>query len=90
MNTINLQEILIVNGIGITIMAYLLLMRFQSMKKKDRRERLFDAMVWMTIGGCTVETLSFLVDGMLFPGSIALSYLFNSLCFIFTSGVGIF
>ena len=90
MNTINLQEILIVNGIGITIMAYLLLMRFQSMKKKDRRERLFDAMVWMTIGGCTVETLSFLVDGKLFPGSIALSYLFNSLCFIFTCGVGFF
>ena len=88
MNTINLQEILIVNGIGITLMAYLLLMRFQSIKKKGRRERLFDAMVWMTIGGCTVETLSFLVDGKLFPGSIALSYILNSLCFILTCGVG--
>ena len=88
MSTVNLQEILIVNGLGITLMIFMLLMRRQNVQKRYYREKLYGTMIWLTIMGCAVETLSFLVDNRVFFGCIPLSYLLNSLCFLGTSCVG--
>lgn len=88
MSTVNLQEILIVNGLGITLMIFLLLMRRRNVQKRYYIEKLYGTMIWLTIMGCAVETLSFLVDNRVFFGCIPLSYLLNSLCFLGTSCVG--
>ena len=68
MNKINLEEVIIVNGIGIMLAVYLLMMRSRNRKTKDRREYLFDAMIWLVIEGSLSETVSFIVDGRMFWG----------------------
>lgn len=88
LNTVNLQEVLIVNGIGIVLMVFLLLMRFENIQKKSNREWLYDAMIWLTITGCSVEAVTFLIDGRIFKGCVPLAYFLNSICFISTCCVG--
>lgn len=88
MSTINLQEVIIVNGIGIILMFFLLKMRFENVQKRQGREYIYDAMIWLTITGNAAELLTILIDGKLFWGCIALSYFLNSLCFLCASCVG--
>lgn len=84
----NMSEIFIVNGIGICLMVFLHLTRIKKTEQRFISDRLFDSMTWIAIGGCLVETLTFILDGRVFPGGRALSYLLNSLCFIGTCSVG--
>lgn len=88
MNTVNIQEILIVNSLGILLMVFLQYVRLKSIKDKKLGEPLFNMMIWTTVAGCTFEMISFLVDGKMFTGAVFLSYLSNSLCFIGTTMVG--
>lgn len=88
MNEINMAEILIVNGIGICLMLFLRLTRIENREKRFFDDKIFDAMIWITIAGCFLEYLSFVIDGRLFTGCRFLSYLLNSLCFIGTCSVG--
>lgn len=84
----NIQEILIVNSIGVILMAFLQYVRYKKNEKKKYGELIFDIMIWTAAVGCILETVTFLIDGRMFPGCILLSYVSNSLCFIGTSGVG--
>lgn len=84
----NLEEILIVDGLGILMMAVLLNTRRQNRESTWQDDRLFDAMVILTMLGCAVEALSFPIDGVMFPGARVLNYLTNSLCFIGTATIG--
>ena len=88
MNMPNMSEIFIVNGIGICLMVFLHLTRIKKTEKRFISDWLFDTMTWTAIAGCLVETLTFILDGKMFPGCRTLSYLLNSLCFIGTCGVG--
>lgn len=88
MNTVNLQEILIVNGLGIVIMFFLLLMRHREGRKDNYKEKLYDAMIWLTITECVVETLTFVLDHRMYPGCIAIAYILNTICFVGTSLIG--
>lgn len=84
----NISEIIIVNGIGICLMAFLHLTRIKQTENRFISDRLFDAMTWIALAGCLAEILTFILDGKIFPGARALSYFLNSLCFIGTCGVG--
>lgn len=88
MDLANMSEILIVNGIGVYLMVFLHLTRIKKTEKRFISDWLFDTMTWTAIAGCLVEMLTFILDGKMFPGCRALSYILNSLCFIGTCGVG--
>lgn len=87
-NTVNFMEIVIVNGIGILLMVLLRLSRIENIEKRFFGDIVFDVMIWLTIAGCLVEIGTFVIDGKMFFGSRALSYLMNSFCFIGTCTVG--
>lgn len=88
MNGVNIPEIVIVNSIGVLLMIYLRMTRIDNMENRYAGEKLFDILIWITIGGCLTEMLTFLIDGRLFPGGRVISYLTNSLCFLGTCSVG--
>lgn len=88
MNSVYMAEIICVNGIGISLMLFLLLTRIENIEEHSVGKRLFDAMIWLIIGGCLAETLTFALDGRIFFACRSLSYLLNSFCFIGTSSVG--
>ena len=82
MNSVNMAEIICVNGIGISLMLFLLLTRIENIEEHSVGKRLFDAMSWLIIGGCLAETLTCVLDGRIFFACRPLSYLLNSFCFI--------
>lgn len=84
----NMAEILIVNGLGIFLMAFLRLTRIENAEKRLDGERYFDIMLWLTIAGCFIEALTFVIDGKMFPFCRAMSYVLNSFLFIATCSVG--
>ena len=88
MNPVNMTEILIVNFIGVILMVFLLLTRIENIEKRFAGDILFDTMIWITIAGCLVEILTFVVDGKIFPLCREVSYLLNSFCFIGTGSLG--
>lgn len=88
MNTVNIQEIVIVNGLSVVLMVFLLLMRFKDIHKSYYKEKLYNAMIWLTIICSVSETMSFLIDNRVFYGSIVLSYLFNTISFVGAGSVG--
>lgn len=84
----NMAEIVIVNSIGVFLMIRLLIVRANDLETHYPWEKLFTAMIWMTIVGCAAEILSFLIDGRQFPLCRVLNYVLNSACFLCTSTVG--
>lgn len=90
MNVINLQEVFYVNGIGIILILFLVEMRRKNYSKTTWGERLFDVMLLVTIVTCIAETLSFWLDGKMFFGCIAVSYVLNTVCFAAAGCVGFF
>ena len=86
---INMAEVLIVNGIGICLMAAIQLIRIDMGDRGLLSNKIYDAMVKLTIIGCSAEIGTFLVDGVGFAGAAALSYLLNSICFLGTCSVGL-
>ena len=88
MNGPNMAEIIIVNSIGVFLMIRLLIVRSSERENHYPWEKLFSAMIWLTIIGCTAEVLSFLIDGRHFPFCRTLNYILNSACFLSTSTVG--
>lgn len=90
MNSGNFVEIYAVNLIGILLMMFLRLTRVKSNEKFPNGEKIFDILIWLTIMGCFIEMLTFVIDGKIFPGCKILSYVMNSLCYIGTCTVGYF
>ena len=90
METINIPEILLVNAIGVMLMLLLRATWLGSVKRRRAGDILYDMMILITILGCVLEPVSFLIDGKLFPGCRAVSYAVNALLFLGTISVGFF
>lgn len=76
---INIAQILISDAIGLAMMLIIKLHVRRNTPRVLISERLFGRMVDLTATLCVLETLSFLLDGMQFPGAIALNHLINAL-----------
>lgn len=85
---VNMGEVLIVNGIGVFLLLRLLFTRAAGQADHFHWERLFTAMILLTILGLTSEAMSFLIDGTRFPGSRVLNILLNTLCFLSATTLG--
>ena len=68
MSTINIQEIIIVNGLGVFLMVVLLMMRFKDIHKISFKEKLYNVLIWLTILCIVSETIGFLIDNRMFSG----------------------
>lgn len=88
MSTINIQEIIIVNGLGVFLMVVLLMMRFKDIHKISFKEKLYNVLIWLTILCIVSETISFLIDNRMFSGSIILSYASNTVSILSAVGIG--
>ena len=88
MEAVNIQEILIVNGIGVLLMLLLRATWIGGVKQRQIGDRLYDAMIKITLAGCILEAGTFLIDGVQFPGCRAVSYVTNGLLFMGTITVG--
>lgn len=82
-----LDEVFMANGIAVIMMLFLLHCRHHNRESIHIDDKVYDIMVIFTILGAMVETLSFIIEGRLFPGARVLSYVLNSFCFITTSGI---
>ena len=71
---VNLPEIIVVNGIGVCLIGFLFMTMTHKKETRFITHKLFILMINITLVGCIVEVLSFLVDGKVFTGSIVLSY----------------
>lgn len=85
---INLQEILVANGIAALMMWFLLVSRRKNRESIHKENRIFDGMVFANMMGAVLETIGFLLDGKLFFCGRVLNYLINSLCYLGTVTIG--
>jgi len=77
----NLQAIAAADGFGITLMLMLLISAGKNIRRSDRSEKIFYAMIWATAALCGMEMASFLIDGRQFPLALPLNWLLNALLF---------
>ncbi len=70
------------------MMWYLLYCRRTNRENTHAEDKLYDAMCVANLLGALAETVSFLVDGMTFPGAFQINYLANSLAFLGTVTIG--
>ena len=82
---INLPAIFIANGLGAVLMFTLILSNPKGTRNVFLDEKIFFLMCYLTLGLCIVETFTFCIDGKIFPGSVFLNRLANSLLFITNS-----
>ena len=85
---VNLPEIIVVNGIGVCLIGFLFMTMTQKNETRFITHKLFILMINITLVGCIVEVLSFVIDGKVFTGSIVLSYIMNSFLFFGTVSIG--
>lgn len=78
----NLQSIVITNGIGFAILIILMISSYLVRQRRHLSDKLFTAMITIAAGGCTIETLGFLCDGKIFPLSHVIYILLNSLLYV--------
>lgn len=78
----NLQSIVTTNGIGLAILIILLISSYLVRNRRHLSDKLFTAMIMITAGGCTIETIGFLCDGKVFPFCYPVYMLLNSLLYV--------
>lgn len=76
----NIPEILVANGTGIILVAFLFLLRVRNSETKQTGAVLYDGMLAVTLVALVTETISFLIDGQSFWGCHTLVVLTNTLC----------
>lgn len=87
---LNIPEVLVANITGIVMVLFLLLVRIHHYDHNQTAHRLFNSMLVSTLVALIAESISFLIDGKTFPGSVFLLYLSNTLCTGLTVTVGFF
>lgn len=87
---LNIPEILVANGTAIIILAFLLLFRIRQKQFGQMHEQMFSMMLATAVVAAAEETLSFLIDGWIFPGCFGIQYLSNILCLGLTAAMGFF
>ncbi len=86
---IDLKEILMANGITVLMTWFLLVCRRKNRENIHTDDMFFEGMAYVNLFGAIFETVSFLIDGVVFPGSILINYFANSLCFAGTVSIGL-
>lgn len=84
-----MEEIIAANGTAILMMWFLLICRRKNRENLHTEDKIYDGMVVVNLLGALFETVTFLVDGRIFPGGRAINHIFNSLCFIGTVSIGL-
>ncbi len=84
-----IEEILVVNSIGLLVLILYMLSRVELKKERHLSGKIFDGMVWITFFALIAETMTFLLDGK--PGTMVhiLQYVTNAYLFLASSGVGL-
>ena len=78
----NLQAIIVANCIGIAILVVLLVSSHLVRQRRDPSDRLFTAMIILTISACLMEMITFIIDGRHYPGALAVDTITNTFLFI--------
>ena len=81
----NIQAIIITNLIGITLTIITALNSEPFFKKGNKVTYMFQVMLFIVAICCLSEMCSFIIDGKLFTGSIALNFFFNTILYIFNT-----
>lgn len=85
----NIQEILVANVTGASMIVFLLYIRYKNQRQFNQaHEKIFGAMIACIFVALVSETVSFLIDGRIFTGSFFLQYLCNFLCLCMMVVVG--
>ena len=79
---INTEEIVIVNTAGVLILLVSLLSRIDKGKIRHLGDKLYDAMIGITLGALVAETVSFLLDGVPGRWNYYLQFFLNSYLFL--------
>ena len=77
----DLRSIYIANGTGIFLLLILLYVSHAKTFRHETEDYLFRSMVFGVMLGCSMEMLSYAIDGHLFPGAIALNYVANTVLY---------
>lgn len=77
----DLRSIFIANGTGIFLLLMLLYISHSRTIRNHAEDRLFTFMVWGVMIGCLMESLSYTIDGKIFPFSRILNYGINTYLF---------
>ncbi|MCR4796219.1 MULTISPECIES: GGDEF domain-containing protein [Ruminococcus] len=77
----NLQAITVTNLIGVTILVVLLISSYLVRQRRQLSDRVFSAMIGITIAACIGETASFWIDGKAFAGARTLSAVISTALF---------
>ncbi len=78
----NIQSIVVTNLIGIALMIILAVNSRFTRQEKSTGNTLLNVMCFIVGFSCFSEMASFLVDGKLFSGALALGYLFNTCLYL--------
>lgn len=79
---LNLQAVLISNGVGATLMVVLLISNRLNARHVFFDEKIFCAMASLTLALCLLETGTFFLDGRTFPLALPLNRVTNALLFV--------
>ncbi|WP_028518345.1 GGDEF domain-containing protein [Ruminococcus flavefaciens] len=77
----NLQAITVTNLIGVTILVVLMISSYLVRQRKQLSDRVFSAMIFITIAACLSETVAFWIDGKSFTGASTLSAVLNTVLY---------
>lgn len=77
---LNIPEILVANGAGIVMVAFLFLFRIKQQHSHQVHEQIFNAMLVSILLALIGEAMSFCIDGRDFTGCSFLQYLMNAIC----------
>lgn len=86
---INIEEILVANGITILMMSFLLICRRKNREILHMEDKIYDGMAIVNLLGALAETVSFMLDGKDLTGGRVVNYISNSLCFVGTVSIGL-
>ena len=76
------------NGITMLMTWFLLVCRRKNRENIHTENKIFESMALVNVVGSFFETVSFLMDGVVFPGSVQINYIANSICFAGTVSIG--
>ena len=79
---INIEEILVANGIAILMMSFLLICRRKNREILHMEDKIYDGMAIVNLLGALAETVSFMIDGKDLTGGRVVNYISNSLFFV--------
>ena len=78
----NLQAILVTNGVGCAILVILLISSHLVRQRRTFADKIFTAMIFLTGEACITESATFFLDGKVFSGAEAVDMALNSILYL--------